>query len=113
MLGKLTGIFTTASRTGVALRYVSTIIGSILAILGILGALSPEQVDDLTRQMPVLISAIGGLVAAVAPIYAIVTKSSSDKAAEAAKQIDAQVPASASVEIVTPGPQPNIVVPAS
>lgn len=42
MLGKLTGIFTTASGLGVALRYISTIAGSVLAILGILGALSPE-----------------------------------------------------------------------
>ena len=121
MLGKITSIFTTASSTGVALRYGSTIVGAILAILGVLGALSPEQVDELTRQMPILLSAIGGLVAAVVPIYATVTKSSSDKAAEIAKAVDEvkplavelMMPRAVELKTADPAPNPVIIVPAA
>lgn len=60
--------------------------------------------------MPILLSAIGGLVAASVPIYATITKSSSDKAAEAAKQIDAKLPADATVVVKTADGQRDIVV---
>lgn len=104
---------TTANSVGVAIRYVITIAGTVLAILGILGWLTPAQVDALSTKVPELLGAIGALVAAIIPLYAAFTKSSSDKAAEVAKKVDQQIPASSPVEIVTPGSQPNIVVPAA
>jgi hypothetical protein len=45
-------------------------------------------------------------VALIVPLYAIVTKSSSDRAATVSKKVDAEVPATAPVEIVTPGAAP-------
>ena len=111
MLDKLLSPLTTATSLGVAVRYVTTILGSIIAILGILGWLTPEQAEALTQQVPVLLAAIAALVSAVIPLYAIWTKSSSDKAAEAAKEIDKKVPASAPVVIQTPAGVPDIVVP--
>lgn len=118
MFEKLTNPLTTASSLGVALRYIGTIVSSIVAILAIMGWLTPDQVAEITRkveaisgQVPGLVAAVSGLIAMLIPLYAILTKSSSDKAAEAAKQIDKQIPPSAPVEIVTPGAAPNIVVP--
>lgn len=96
-----------------AIRYAITIAGTILAILGILGWLSPQQVDALSTKVPELLGAIGALVAAIIPLYAAVTKSSSDRAASAAKEIDKQIPASAPVVIQTPQGVPDIVVPAA
>lgn len=117
MLDTILKPLTTASTGGVVLRYLITIISSMVAILSILGVLSPDQVASITAkveaisgQLPGLIAAISGLIAIGVPIYAAATKSSSDKAAEAAKQIDKQIPPSAPVEIVTPGSAPNIVV---
>lgn len=111
MLSKILAPLTTATSAGVALRYLTAMAGSILAILGILGWLSPEQVEALSKQVPDLLAAIGGLAAILIPIYATLTKSSSDKAAEAARAIDREVPAQATVLIKTPAGQPDIVVP--
>jgi len=110
MLSKLLTPLTTATSAGVAIRYLSTIVGSVLAILGVLGLLSPAQVDALTTQVPELLAAVGALIAVLVPLYATLTKSSSDKAAEAAKQIDAKVPKEAQVIIKTSGGKPDIVV---
>lgn len=110
MLGKLLSPLTTASSIGVAIRYLTTIAGSIIAILGILGWLTPEQSEALTKQVPELLAAIGALVAAAIPLYAIWTKSSSDKAAEVAKEVDKKIPPEATVRIPTPGAAPDIVV---
>lgn len=103
---------TTATSVGVAIRYAITIAGTILAILGILGWLTPQQVDVLSTKVPELLGAIGALVAAIIPLYAALTKSSSDKAASAAKEIDKQIPANSDVVIQTPQGVPDIVVPA-
>lgn len=110
MLDKLLSPLTTASSIGVAIRYLTTIVGSIIAILGILGWLTPEQSEALTKQVPELLAAIGALAAAAIPLYAIWTKSSSDKAAEVAKQVDDKIPAASTVVIPTPEGVPDIVV---
>lgn len=117
MLEKLFIPLTTAASSGVAVRSIVSIIGVVLTLLGIFGALSPEQiaalrtvVDDLTGQWPQIAAALGMLMTAIIEVYRIVTKSSSDKAAEAAKAIDANVPPSAPVEIKTPVGQPDIII---
>lgn len=117
MFKKLTNPLTTASSLGVALRYISTIVGSIITILAIVGWLTQEQVAELNRmieqislQVPGLVAAISGLVPLIITLYAILTKSSSDKAAAAAKKIDAELPPSAPVIIKTPDGVPDIKV---
>lgn len=109
-MGKLLGIFTTATKAGVSTRYLTVILGSILTILGIIGWLSAEQVEALRDAVPAFVAALGALVAAVIPIYAALTKSSSDKAAEVARQVDAQIPEADEVVIARPGAG-KIVVP--
>jgi len=110
MLSKLLTPFTTAAPVGVAMRDFITGIGAILAMLGVLGFLTDDQVAELTRQAPAVLTAIGTLIYGAMTIYRSLTKSSSDKAAEAAKQIDAKVPKEAQVVIKTPGGRPDIVV---
>ncbi|CAM5659176.1 hypothetical protein MAUB1S_11481 [Mycolicibacterium aubagnense] len=117
MLGKLLSPLTTATSIGVTLRYLTAVAGSILAILGILGVLTPEQIEALkaqieilTANLPALLAAIGALITAWVTFYAAITKSSSDKAAEVAKQVDAKVAADSMVVVKTPGDQPDIVV---
>ena len=112
-----TKIFTTANSIGVVLRYLGTIIGALLAIAGILGVLTPEQIAEITQkvrdisaQLPELLTAIGALMAIVIPAYAAVTKASSDKAAEVAKEVDAKVPTESPVVIKTPPGVDDIVV---
>jgi len=114
MLDKILNPITTASSVGVALRYISTIVGSVLTILGVLGLLSQEQVDTITAQMPQIVSAIGALVAVCVPIYAIFTKSSSDKAAEVAKVVDQTIPEKEPVLVksASVAASPEVVVPA-
>jgi hypothetical protein len=111
---------TTATSVGVAIRYAITIIGAMLTILSIIGWLTPEQLKDLMQkvqdisvQLPGLLTAVAGLITLCAPIYAMLTKSSSDKAAKAAKAIDLKIPLAQDVVIQTPVGQPDIVVPAS
>jgi hypothetical protein len=111
---------TTATSVGVAIRYAITIIGAMLTILSIIGWLTPEQVKDLMQkvqdisvQVPALLTAVAGLVTLAAPIYAMLTKSSSDKAAKVAKAIDSEIPPNQDVLIQTPIGQPDIVVSAN
>lgn len=113
----MTNPLTTATSVGVALRYAITIAGAMATILSIIGLLTPEQataltrtVQDVSKELPGLIAAIAGLMTVCAPLYAIVTKSHSDKAAEAAKQIDAKIPADDQVFIPTPSGQADIIV---
>lgn len=110
MLKMLLKPFITSAASGVSTRYLTVMVSTALTVLGLLGWLDDSQVDALKNAMPDLTTAVTGLIAILVPIYAIVTKSSSDKAAEAAKQIDQQIPASSTVEIVTPGNKPNIIV---
>ncbi len=110
MLAKVTSIFTTAAPTGVSLRYLGVILGSMLTLIGIMGWLTPEQVTALQNEVPGFVSALGTLGTAVIAIYAVVTKSSSDKGAEVAKQVDAKIPADAPVVVKTPAGQQDIVV---
>ena len=114
---KIFNPLTTATSLGVAIRYLITIAGSILAILGILGWLTPDQVQalsqkvqDISAQLPGLLAAVSGLVALIVPLYSMATKSSSDKAAEVAKEIDKKMPAESDVMIKTPGIAPDIFV---
>jgi len=110
--------FTSPEAFGVAVRYVTTNLLSLIALLGTMAALSPEQVMELTKavndfmaQLPGLFSTISGLGSIALTAYAVLTKAFSAKAAEAAKEIDKNVPPAAPVEIVTPDGQPNIIVP--
>lgn len=110
---------TTATSVGVAIRYAITIIGAMLTILSIIGFLTPEQVKDLMQkvqdisaQVPGLLTAVAGLITLCAPIYAMLTKSSSDKAAKAAKAIDNKIPVGQEVVIQTPDGVADIIVPA-
>lgn len=116
MLEKLFKPFTTSSATGVTVRDITAYIGAIIAVLGILGWLSPEQIDALKAQVdtltdPKILTAIGLLLSSVVSVYRIFFKSSSDKAAGAAKAIDKEVAPDATVVIKTPDGQPDIVVP--
>lgn len=110
MLKSILSPLTTATSAGVAFRYLSTIAASVIAILGILGLLSKDQVDALTKTVPELVTAIAALIPIVITVYATLTKSSSDKAAAAAKAIDKTVPADQTVLIKTPVGIPDIVV---
>ena len=110
-MGKLISIFTTAAPVGVATRDLVTAFGAILAMLGVLGLLSQEQVDELTKQAPVVFTALGTLIYAAMTIYRSFAKSSSNKAAAAAKEIDAKIPKADPVVIERPGYVANIVVP--
>lgn len=101
---------TTARPVGVAVRDGVVVIGSIIAVLGVLGLLTPEQVAELTQAAPAFMTALGAVLAGGMSIYRVVTKSHSDKAAEVAKEVDAKVPAAAPVEIKTPPGVPDIVV---
>lgn len=112
MLKKILSPFTTATAGGVVTRYATIILSTALTILGLLNWLSPEQIEALRGSIPDFVEALSALVGVAVVIYGVITKSSSDKAAEAAKQIDAKLPPDAPVKIETPGPQPNIVVPA-
>lgn len=110
MIDKLKSIFTTATPAGVGVRYYTTMISTIISVIGILGFLSPEQVRDLTEKVPEIVTAIFTVVALATSTYAIIKKSSSDKAAEIAKEVDAKVPPSTTVVIKTPPGVDDIIV---
>lgn len=117
MLGKLLAPFTTARASGVAFRDVFIMVGVLIGALGSLGVLSPEQVaglrravEDISGQWPQIMLALGTLMTVGMTIYRAVFKSSSDKAAEAGKRIDAEVPKDDAVVIKTPPGTPDIVV---
>ena len=112
-----TNIFTTSGPVGVALRYGATIVGVVTTMLGIMGVISIQDsaqindtVNQLTAKLPELLIAIGGLVTVLTPLYGIITKSHSDKAAEAAKKVDLVVPPSVPINIHTPNGLPDIFV---
>lgn len=115
MLDKLLSPLTTARPIGTVIRDLFVALGAVVAILGIIGILSPEQVtairqqiDVVSGQAPALVLAIGVLLTAVTSILRTLKFSSSDKAAEAAKAIDKEIPPSAPVVIQTPGAAPDI-----
>lgn len=103
-------IFTTAEPVGVATRDLVVVAGAVLAVLGALGLLDEEQVKALTEAAPGLFLAIGSLATIGTSVYRTLMKSSSDKATEIAKEVDAKIPPSMPVEIKTPGDQPDIKV---
>lgn len=115
MLDKIFSPFTTAAPVGVAIRDVVVAIGVILGTLGTLGMLSAEQVDQFRSYLetitdPAVLTSVGVLMTAAMSIYRTFWKSSSDKAAEVAKQIDAKIPKGDTVEVVMPGKSANIKV---
>ncbi len=103
-------ILTTAAASGVLVRYLSTILGTIVATTVTLGYLNAEQGQVISQNIDVILGAIGAIVAASLPIYAAIFKSSSDKAAEVAKQVDQKIAPEKTVVIETPPGQPDIVV---
>lgn len=115
MLEKLLKPFTTSTAGGTAFRELYQLVTALITILGILGWLSQDQVTALLAQLktlasPEMVAAVGAILFALMSIYRIFFKSSSDKAAEVAKKVDAEIPAAASVVIQTPVGQPDIVV---
>ncbi|MDI6026702.1 hypothetical protein QBK99_10920 [Corticibacterium sp. UT-5YL-CI-8] len=118
MFDKLLKPLTTATATGTVFRDVFIMVGVLIGLLGTFGVLTPEQVEELKRtveaisgQWPAIMGALGLLMAAGMSIYRAVFKSSSNKAAEAAKLIDEKLAPSAPVEIITPPGVPDILVP--
>lgn len=109
--------FTTATAGGTVFRDAFIAVSSIVAVLGTLGVLGPEQVealrqavDNISGQWPQIVTALGAVGAAGMSIYRALYKSSSDKAAEAAHQIDTQLAPAEPVVIKTPSGQPDITV---
>jgi uncharacterized membrane protein YeaQ/YmgE (transglycosylase-associated protein family) len=102
--------FTTATSIGVFVRYTTSITGALLALLVLMNWLDQETADALSQAIPQLVGAIGGVVALVIPIYAMVTKSMSNRAAEVAKVTDEEVPPSSTVVVKTPAGIPDITV---
>lgn len=110
MFDKFLNPLTTATSLGVAVRYGTTIVTTVLAILGALNWLDRDQVLALSKQVPELLGALAGAIALALATYATITKSSSDKAAVTAKEIDKEIPADESVTIKTPSGKPDIKV---
>lgn len=117
MLETLLRPLTTARAGGVVFRDAFIAVGSIIALLGVVGVLSPEQVaelkriiEDISGQLPAILAALGAIMTAGMSVYRAVYKSSSDKAAEVAAKVDASVPPSKTVHIKTPDGVPDIVV---
>ncbi|MBR2689151.1 MAG: hypothetical protein IKE42_14965 [Aquamicrobium sp.] len=110
MLKSIASLFTTSAPIGVTIRYLGAILGTALTVAGALGLLDQAQVDALRNEIPGFLSALAGLATFAITVYAIFTKSSSDKAAEVAKQVDAKLPAESSVVVKTPSGEPDIVV---
>jgi len=115
MLGKLLSPFTTATAGGTVFRDLFIAAGAIITILGALGVVSQDQVDALRAAVTkisdhAVLTAVGVLMAVGMSAYRAIFKSSSNKAAEASKRIDAEMPKDAPVIIKTPSGQPDIVV---
>lgn len=88
----------------VIIRYAVTILGAFLVSRGYL---DEEQLGFIADQTAIIV----GAILAIGPLLYALWKRPSQKALEAAKKIDAELPASADVEIVTPDPKkPNIKV---
>lgn len=117
MLDKLLSPLTTARPVGTIIRDVLVALGAIIAILGTIGVLTEDQVAAIKQQIeiisgqaPALLLAGGVLVTAITSILRTVKFSSSDKAAEVAKEVDDKIPAASTVVIPTPEGVPDIVV---
>lgn len=93
-------------------NYVPTIVRyvivSLMAAVFTRGWLSSDQNAILTQNVDIIVSAIVGLGTVV---YALI-KRPSEKAMDAAKAIDKQLPKDEDVEIITPGQGANIIIPA-
>lgn len=92
-----------ANYVPVIVRYL---IVSLMAAMFTHGWLSPEHNAILGENLDIIVSAIVGLLTV---LYALIKRPSA-KAMEAAKEIDAQIPAKQDVVIKTPGNAPDIVV---
>ncbi|KQY20214.1 hypothetical protein [Rhizobium sp. Root483D2] len=79
---------------------------SLMAAMFTHGWLSPEHNAILGENLDIIVSALVGLLTVV---WAMVKRPSA-KAMEAAKEIDAQIPANQDVVILTPGSAPDITV---
>lgn len=94
-------------------NYIPTIVRyvivSLMAAMFTHGWLSPEHNAILGENLDIIVSAIVGLLTV---LYSLVKRPSA-KAMEAAKEIDAQIPARQDVVIKTPAGKPDIVVLAS
>lgn len=112
MLEKLLTPLTTATASGTILRYVLVIFSSLVMLVGGPQVLTPAQVDVRSRTVPEIVGAVFGLIAIIVPIYAARTKSSSDRAAKLAKEIDKVLPPAVSATVKTPEGIPDIPVPA-
>lgn len=119
MLDKLLSPLTTAAPIGVAARSLLSLVLALIMFLSVLGWLTPEQaealnktVNDIAGQLPGLLAAVSAFALAVLEAYRIISKSMSDKAAEAGKQIDAKLAPDETVVVKTPAGQSDIVVPA-
>lgn len=87
----------------VIVRYA---IVSLMAAMFTRGWISPEHNAILGENLDIIVSAIVGLLTV---LYALMKRPSA-KAMEAAKEIDAQIPAKQDVVIKTPAGRPDIVV---
>lgn len=119
MLSKLLTPFTTATAGGVVFRDLFIAVGAIISLLGIVGALTPQQaaelrqtVDEISGQWPQIVAAFGVIMAAGMSAYRAIAKSMSNRAAEVAKVTDESVPVDMPVRIQTPANVPDIIVPA-
>ncbi len=83
---------TSPEKSGVATRDLIMVVSAIIAVLGVLGFLTPEQQAELTRQAPVLMAALGTVGTVGMSLYRIFAKSMSAKAEETAKVIDKTMP---------------------
>ncbi|WP_426235898.1 hypothetical protein [Pararhizobium sp. DWP1-1-3] len=91
-------------------NYIPTIVRyvivSLMAAMFTHGWLSPEHNAILGENLDIIVSAIVGLLTV---LYALIKRPSA-KAMEAAKEIDAQIPAKDAVVIRTPGSAPDIII---
>ena len=113
MLGKLLSPLTTAQPIGVVIRDIVVALGTILATLGSLELLSPEQIATIQKYLdavadPAFLAAVGALMTIGMMIYRALAKSMSDRGAELAKQTDAKIPPADTVVVKTPGSQADI-----
>jgi hypothetical protein len=109
---------TTSTMPGVITRYGIVIIGTMLTVVGFLGWLDDTQIETLKASTPAFIEALGAIVTIATASYAVISKSSSDKAKAVADAVDkgvkeGELAKSGPVEIKTPNDAaPNIIVPA-
>jgi hypothetical protein len=118
MLEKLLKPLTTARAGGVVFRDAFIAVGALITLLGIVGVLTPDQVielkrvvEDISGQWPAIAMALGALMTAGMSFYRAIYKSSSDRAAEVAKQVDEKLPPNVGMTLTTPGDLPNLTLP--